>query len=958
MNGRHLLAASVISVQNSNFVYPSCQNCFSRLLLDLKRYSCLKCGCSGDPREANYRYRLSLEVADTRDVFEVTVFGSCLDTFFGVTAKGLQRYIEELKQEAREPDRDAVPSLVFQAVETCFLGKKFVFGVKDSDKQDGTGSMQNGCQIDKNSRALTACQMVVPNSGLVGCTVIQYLKELRSSYSKHSHGGFWPPDCFAAVDQPSRELSGLHGSGTLGVVPSSCMDVLSSLWPQSFGLTSSCVSSGTTADLVALSTSKAAQDEPNSDDSPVSLHSLSVFKPHDRNLTVNTKKEQKDKKCHLHNVTEKSEAEGYSSLRRKDCRSLLSPLELEERDSPLRKISIQCSDGLEKSWTSFPLQTYDGSLSSLGPSSSRIRAGENTQEAPWLWDELPSSESFNEFIAKIENDKAMVLPTKADVLEHFPSQEADEFHGSFKQSSPNPGICSANFLTEESGEKLKKLAGKMEMCKEDNFPCHQLNLPCFISNRYHQEASYTSLPTEEKENLGCWSNQHPDLSPWSTPTGIKHSHSKGSCLSSKEGVGQDVSSCKRLNFCSSTNNCLKSPCLQTRKTTHLNCKGDGNLDKWENKGSVSDQLNQMADLTNTQEEGFTLATCEKTDKVCEKGRELLSEVQNYNFREAEVSGSDCPEGSYNASADLFDASTRQADATVRMFNLAPAFSPQEGTLNKKCIRSEAMLSEQDASWNTSWHGLSLHKMFATPHQKTSTPVAGSISEFEHSPAGTPGFVPDSQSTPLSRPCRQVSLPRGRESILTKLPRNNLSWINARCKRPRPSLKNYLAKQLVSKFPQSRRSSDANSVSINASGPQQLSIKVSPAQRLSENDDEEWIPPSDKKWIHPLAFQNGKTLRSDASCQVAEKSPLSENKVRFVIPKSNVSLRKVEFIHKRQQPTETRFEDGPVPEDGVHLRQLMNESLSSSASADVARPGPSSTPGSMHNTADWSSELFV
>ncbi|XP_053241442.1 DNA damage-induced apoptosis suppressor protein isoform X2 [Podarcis raffonei] len=138
MNGRHLLAASIISVQNSNFVYPSCQNCFSRLLLDLKRYSCLKCGCSGDSREANYRYRLSLEVADTRDVFEVTVFGSCLDTFFGVTAKGLQRYIEELKQEARGPDRDEVLGLVFQAVETCFLGKKFVFGVKVHHEPDSS----------------------------------------------------------------------------------------------------------------------------------------------------------------------------------------------------------------------------------------------------------------------------------------------------------------------------------------------------------------------------------------------------------------------------------------------------------------------------------------------------------------------------------------------------------------------------------------------------------------------------------------------------------------------------------------------------------------------------------------------------------------------------------------------------------------------------------------------------
>ncbi|XP_053161836.1 DNA damage-induced apoptosis suppressor protein isoform X6 [Hemicordylus capensis] len=128
MNGRRrLLAASVISIQNFNFVYPSCQNCFSRLFLDSERYSCLKCGCSGDAKDTSYRYRLSLEVADAHNVFEVTVFGSCLDAYFGVTAKGLHRYIEEADQE---PDRDASPDVLVKAVETCFIGKKFVFGVK------------------------------------------------------------------------------------------------------------------------------------------------------------------------------------------------------------------------------------------------------------------------------------------------------------------------------------------------------------------------------------------------------------------------------------------------------------------------------------------------------------------------------------------------------------------------------------------------------------------------------------------------------------------------------------------------------------------------------------------------------------------------------------------------------------------------------------------------------------
>ncbi|EMP35011.1 Nitric oxide-inducible gene protein, partial [Chelonia mydas] len=88
---RRLLAASVISVQNSNFVYPSCQNCFSKLILDSNRFNCLKCGCTGEAKDANYRYKLSLKVAGTSDLFAITVFGSSLDPFFGVTAGSLQR---------------------------------------------------------------------------------------------------------------------------------------------------------------------------------------------------------------------------------------------------------------------------------------------------------------------------------------------------------------------------------------------------------------------------------------------------------------------------------------------------------------------------------------------------------------------------------------------------------------------------------------------------------------------------------------------------------------------------------------------------------------------------------------------------------------------------------------------------------------------------------------------------
>ncbi|NXK85638.1 DDIAS protein, partial [Formicarius rufipectus] len=128
-NVKGLLAASVISIQNSCFIYPACQNCFSRLILDSRRFNCLKCGCTGEAQAAGYRYRLSLKIADTRDLFDITVFGGCLDPFFGVTAGNLQRYIQDFNQLSGETNTEASTGALVQAVEACFIGKRFIFGV-------------------------------------------------------------------------------------------------------------------------------------------------------------------------------------------------------------------------------------------------------------------------------------------------------------------------------------------------------------------------------------------------------------------------------------------------------------------------------------------------------------------------------------------------------------------------------------------------------------------------------------------------------------------------------------------------------------------------------------------------------------------------------------------------------------------------------------------------------------
>ncbi|XP_054830460.1 DNA damage-induced apoptosis suppressor protein [Eublepharis macularius] len=956
MNGRRrFLTASVISVQNSTFVYPSCQNCFSKLYLDLERYSCLKCGCSGDAREASYRYRLSLEVADAHEVFLVTVFGSCLEAFFGVTAKSLQRYIEDLVPDAGEATRDTSPSVVFQAVETCFIGKKFVFGVKKSEKQDGASHLQSHSQVDRHSKVLTACQMFVPNPGLVGCTVIRYLHQhrRRSSSSKGSHGGVWSPgDVFTALDQPSSELSCLHGSGDWDPVPSSHRDCLSNLWPQSFGLTSSSISRGTAVNAATSGANQATCDEQKWDDRLVSLqpHDQSIDNSQDGNLTVSEKNLQEDDELCLcstwrDSIIFKKNAQSHSS-ERDDSRSLQNPLEIGKKSSP-NKINIWHRHGPEKPPNPLLCQRQGYSFCPPILCTGHSRDGGSSQDDSWLWDELPSSESLDEFIARIEKSKAMVSPTETETRGHVPSKGAGEIQGHVNPSSLQLGAAST---TGEIREKLQEVAEKVDVFKESVSPRHWSNWSSLSGKEYQQEASFTTSSTQRKDDREYLSSHHQIL-PHLSLLGTKPSSSKGSCLSSKEGVGQDVNSCE--NHCASSSLKASSNCLEN--LARLNCKCEGNVTGWRKKENSHCELKQISDLTDVQEQGFTLAACDKQERVCE--REPFPEVQGGKCTRGEISNllldsSLCPQGSYNASADLFDTNAAGVEVVEGILT-AEAFSAQEGALTTKSTASGYKPSELEASWTASQNGLSLLDLFATCEPRASTPVAGSAVELECSPLGTQYFVPPSQSTPRVRPCQQVRLPKGKESNLSELPLNKLPWIDAEWKRPRPAFKAPLVKQLVSKFLQSRRSSTLSSAATDTSITQGLFVNTSRAQGLAEDDGEECIPPSEEKWMQPLPFQHRKMFGSRRrSRDLAEKTLFSEKRKRWEVPRGTTGVARTEFTDRSQPPAEAA-----VHEDVADCEQVMVVSPGFCTFSNGIRLNLSSTPHCTPCTGNWSPELF-
>ncbi|XP_026562574.1 DNA damage-induced apoptosis suppressor protein [Pseudonaja textilis] len=378
MNGGHFLVASVISIQNSSFVYPSCHSCFSKVSLQFKRYNCQKCGCSGDTKEANYRYRLSLEVADTCDIFEVTVFGSCLDTYFGATAKGLQRYIEELNREAGEDENDAMLGVVFHAVETCFIGKKFVFRIKSSEAANMASLLQNGCQRERSTKALIACEMFLPHPGLVGYTVIFYIKEQRSSPFEQSRGALWPLDHVLASDHPSRELRSLPLSDNLDVTQSSHRNGFSNLWSYSFGLTWSSASSEDAEHSAALDACQSSSKKEKG--GLIMSPSQLVYNFRGQNSTRDKGDAcEGEKSCWYprQSLTPKDELGSRPSIKGKNGDILESPLSSEQKDSS-RKIGLQSSCGLANPQRPLPHQRLKKRLSS---SSSGATGDATSQEA-------------------------------------------------------------------------------------------------------------------------------------------------------------------------------------------------------------------------------------------------------------------------------------------------------------------------------------------------------------------------------------------------------------------------------------------------------------------------------------------------------------------------------------------------------------------------------------------------
>lgn len=971
MNGRRrLLVASVISIQNFSFVYPSCQYCFSKLILDSNRFNCLKCGCTGEAKDANYRYRLSLKVADTNELFDITVFGSSLDPFFGVTAGSLHRCIQDFNQVSGELDRNASPSELIQAVKTCFIGRRFIFGVKSSENHDGghsiSGSiLQNCSKINRLTRDFKACQIFLPHANIAGFTVISYFHQLlQSANFKSSDSSSQRPDCpLTGIDQPSSELSSLCGSGSNSCFVTSCaQENFSGPWQQSFGLTSSSVDWITTEDFSTLELGEVAVEQCKLQKQHFSAE-LCHVNPSNHTIqdlqlcnSVNERNEQEDNEFNSlssqsNTISATEKLESFSFLQREwpldwnTPRLLQSPLDLGGKYSCPEIISRH-DYSQEKSWNSLHCQRKDFSFCSSTVFHNHGSAAGTSQDGSVIWDELPFSESLNEFIARIENNKSTVFPVSLDA--HKCSHEKSELDESPSKISCRQGIVVVDLQAVRTTGSFPQVAENVNTCKEHILSCHQSNVTPVTGFVSQTEPLYSVLSTSTKG--GKESDSIPSTSrgvlSQSLTVRAKDSLSEDSFLQCEEANVNISINARSFTDLQCTMKDAESWYLQRReKPTHLHSLYDGLYDgcvaEWENKENCSYPPTQRTDLKSSQELGCDSVAPYKAKIMCERELKPLIELQENIVRTINqndlLQNSNHPNSSYNASADLFDASAREIETIIEFSSKSHSSSAHEDVLTAKCTASELALSPLGVSYSDSECRSS--SSLLSPFGKHSTPIS-SLYDSELDLVATQNFVPYSQSTPVARPLQKFRSHSGRESFLPKL----TPKIHCKCKQSRPSFKNILLRQLTSKFLKHKRSS-------NTTNSKSVSLQSFINSELPENDSKEWVPPSATKLLQPVAFSNLKTDELQA-----RSLDISENKANSGKPKADACLRSRTLNPRNRTGIPT------TPTSASAAKALLLKGVvSGTSSCSETKKSPSCAAylvSGLDEALSWSPELFT
>uniref|UniRef100_A0A2K5YT78 DNA damage-induced apoptosis suppressor protein n=1 Tax=Mandrillus leucophaeus TaxID=9568 RepID=A0A2K5YT78_MANLE len=757
---RKFLLASVLALQNSGFIYPSCQKCFSRIILVSKRSNCPKCGCTGESGNANYRYKLSLKVAESNKLFVITVFGSCLDTFFGLTATGLHRYIQDPNKIPETLDNDTTQNLLTKAVETCFVGQSFIFGVTNFESHPGQGAdasnfLQQCSDHKRKARSLVACQIVLPDPGVAGFTVIDYFCQLLQTFNfrKLQCDSHAPNNHLLSLDHSNSDLSSIYTSDSTSYFFKFCSkDTFSKFWQPSLEFTSIVSKLTDNDDFSASEQSKAfgtLQQNRNSISIAEATGSSSCHDPiqHSWSLVSYMDKKSTAEKLGKELGLQAKELSAVHSshheigvndsnlfslemrepLESSNTKSFHSAVEIKNRSQHeppcFQHHGIDTPTSLQKRSTCCP-----PSLVRLEVTASNSQDGD-----PQIWDDLPFSESLNKFLAVLESEIAI---TQADVSsrKHHVDNDIDTFHADHSRLSVTPQRTTGALHTPPIALRSSQAIVKANCSKDDFLFNCKVNLSPSVEKESQPDNKVEAVSVNHSgRGMSEYFLPNPYLSAL-----FSSSKDSETIVTLKKTIRISPPRDEILDHFSLNNKYLngcgeKSLSVMNEKLTTL-CSRKYNdvsdLCKLENKQYYRWSKNQDDSFTICRKLTYPLETlCNSPNRSTNTLKEMPWGHINNNLTQSYSIGY---EGSYDASADLFDDIAKEMDIATEITKKSQEILLQQGT-----SLAESHPSESDFSLR------SLSEDFIQPSQKLSSQSI-SASRRSRTCSPTPQFQSDSE----------------------------------------------------------------------------------------------------------------------------------------------------------------------------------------------------------------------
>ncbi|KAJ7396690.1 DNA damage-induced apoptosis suppressor protein [Pitangus sulphuratus] len=801
------------------------------------------------------------------------------------------RYMQDFNQLSGETNAEASTGALVQAVETCFIGKRFIFGLKTCAREDGGCSaassiLQNSSRTNRSMKNLTACQIFLPNAAVTGFTVISYLDRLlESAKLRSSNNSSYLPDASSApMDEPLSELSSLFSLDRNSCfVQSSGRESFVGSWQQSFSLTSS-VAWVTAEDFPTLEVGKLVSEQHEEEARPVSAESYSVSlrnqTPWDSQLCSSSVKEgdkEKDNELssqlsQIDSIAVTGKLERVSSPQSECSQGNSSRLLQHPLESEVKHI---CPKTNRRNYC-YPENFHNSLVYKRGASApNHVTVAGVSQVNSMLWEELPFSESLNDLLARIEDSRDVVTSPRLDVGK-YALFECRKLSPNLNKSCPRqtpvagdlPGSISGRFLPPAENDSWDSWENTLLACLQSN-----ANPPSDEVSQCESSPGVLSSTIKECGSPCFISNPHLPLLSLSSPVTSEPSVSESRCVQSKEANSDTSNPSWSFVGLRGETSCLK----RSKAATSVHSAHDSCLAACENKENYATP-SQKTELTFTGAWDSDPPTPHNTRRMYKKELKPLTKLSDNTFksvRRQELQWNNVfPESSYNASADLFDGSAGEVSKPVEFLNKSCNSLIQEDNLAEKVTAPELVPYPGDVPCNSSKLSSSLHRS-SCAFSKHSTPIGYSFRDSECSSVSAQDFVPYSQSTPVTKPLQKLWPGGKRSSLVTIFTPKNPTKVHSRCKRSRSSFQNTLLQQLTGNLVKRGRPSSREDKESSSSASQQFLNSQLPA------NFEEWIAPSSNKRHNPTVPLNLKPVSwatdLQFTCGHTGKDPVAESR---------------------------------------------------------------------------------